>query len=91
MRISALSTFRKLYGMVADDLPPGEYLIRVANNFNVTQWEGTKTLILTTTNKLGGKNYFIAGMYTIVGVSCLTVTITLFILYMRERSQLASK
>jgi len=41
----------------------------------VTSFNGAKSLIVSTTNKIGGKNYFLAICYIIVGGICFIFAI----------------
>lgn len=70
MKTSGLPNFRKLYGKLADGLKQGTYTLRVANNYEVESFDGTKTFVLSTTNALGGENQFLAVCYILVGVLC---------------------
>ena len=54
MRTAGLPSFRKLYGVINQDLNPGTYSLAIANNYAVTQFNGHKTFVLSTTNMLGG-------------------------------------
>ena len=54
MRTAGLPSFRKLYGVINQDLNPGTYSLGINNNYNVTQFNGHKTFVLSTTNMLGG-------------------------------------
>lgn len=54
MQIAGLSTFRKLYGRITDDVEKGEVLrFSIVNNFDVGSFGGTKSLVVTTTSTLG--------------------------------------
>jgi len=54
MRTAGLPSFRKLYGVINQDLNPGTYSLSIKNNYAVTQFNGHKTFVLSTTNMLGG-------------------------------------
>ena len=54
MRTAGLPSFRKLYGVINQDLNPGTYSLDIKNNYAVTQFNGHKTFVLSTTNMLGG-------------------------------------
>ena len=65
MRTSALPNFRKLYGRI-DGLEEGaRYQIHIKNNYNVANFQGKKSIELTTLNSLGGNNTYFAILYLI--------------------------
>lgn len=72
MRNAGLPNFRKLYGVIEDDIAPGNYTLEIDNQYNVAPFEGKKKFVLSQANMLGGKNemlyiiYFIAGAITSV-------------------------
>ncbi|KAK8805662.1 hypothetical protein WA158_002318 [Blastocystis sp. Blastoise] len=80
MRSAALSTFRKLYGRINTSIPAGTVLsFKVQNNFEVNSFEGSKSLIITSTNWLGGKNPVLGYAYIIVGSISLVFCIVFII------------
>lgn len=72
MRVASSNNFNKLWGRIEQDLTPGSYYIEVRNLYDVSQFEGEKSVLLTTINSLGGNNYYMALAYIIVG-SCTTL------------------
>ena len=87
MRTAGLPNFRKLYGVIDQDLEKGTYYIKVQNNYNVSSFSGHKYFVISTTNMLGGQNYFLAICYIIVGSLCIMFGIIFFIAYMNRKSQ----
>ena len=87
MRTAGLPNFRKLYGVINEDLSAGQYYLRVMNNYNVSSFTGHKFFVISTTNLLGGQNYFLALCYIVVGALCLMFGIIFFIAYMNRKSQ----
>ncbi|OAF66766.1 Cell cycle control protein 50A [Intoshia linei] len=69
MRLSAYPNFRKAYGRIEKDLEAGIYNISINYNYPVDVFNGEKSIILSTTSYLGGKNRFIGIMYVLSGVS----------------------
>ncbi|XP_039059340.1 putative ALA-interacting subunit 2 isoform X1 [Hibiscus syriacus] len=85
MRISALPSFRKLYGRIEEDLDVGDYVVvQLMNNYNTYSFGGKKKLVLSTSNWLGGKNDFLGLAYVFVGSSSLTVAIVFMLLHLRS-------
>lgn len=85
MRTAGLPNFRKLYGKIENPLKAGKYNLSIINNFDVSSFEGSKHFVLSTTNVLGGQNYFLAICYIIVGGLCLMFGIIFFIAYMGRK------
>jgi hypothetical protein len=81
MRLAALPTFRKLYGVIEDDLDEGDYTLFVDNRFDVSEWDGEKHFVLTTVNAFGGKNYFLGILFLVASGVCLLIIIAFVILY----------
>jgi len=77
MRTAGLPTFKKLYRKIQDsDLNVGDILtINFTNAFPVHSFGGTKSIVLSTTSALGGKNDFLGYAYIVVGVVCLVLAI----------------
>lgn len=74
MRTAGLPQFRKLYGRIAEGLEADtQYWVRIQNTYDVSGFNGTKTFVLSTTNALGGQNYFLAISYMVVGALCLVL------------------
>jgi hypothetical protein len=86
MRTAGLPNFRKLYGRFEQDLLPGKYEMVIYNVYDVASYEGKKSFVLSTTNALGGKNYFLAICYIVVGALCIVFALIFFIAYMRKKS-----
>jgi len=81
MRTAALPNFRKPYrklvrsGSYADGLPAGKYTLVVNNIYPVSQFNGTKSFIISTTSWTGGKNPFLGIAYIVVGSICALFTV----------------
>lgn len=99
MRTAGLPNFRKLWGKLStctglngdttnckqQDLDAGTYNIEIQNNYDVSSFSGKKYFVLSTTNMLGGQNYFLAICYIVVGALCLVFAIIFFVAYMRKQ------
>jgi len=89
MRTAGLPNFRKLWGRIDNTtaLTPGATItLNIMNNYNVAPFGGSKSFVLSTTNALGGKNYFLAICYLVVGGLCMLFAFIFCIAYMRKRS-----
>ena len=88
MRTAGLPNFRKLWGQIDENMEKGEYTLKIWNRYKVDSFAGSKYFVLSTTNVLGGTNYFLAVCYIIVGALCIMFGIIFFIAYMgRKQAQ----
>jgi len=72
MRTAGLPTFKKLKLIIRRDLKKGDVITaRITNTFEVKSFSGTKAMVLSTANWLGGKNDFLGIAYLVVGAICL--------------------
>jgi hypothetical protein len=80
MRLAPLPTFRKFYGRIEEDLDEGDYIIVIQNNYDVSEWDGEKHFVLTTTNPFGGNNEFLGGLMIGASLLCVVVFIVIALL-----------
>ena len=85
MRTAGLPNFRKLWGKINENLTPGKYYVKVRNNYQVKPFQGQKSFVISTTNALGGKNYFLAICYITVGTLCMLFSFVFCVAYMKKR------
>ena len=87
MRPASLPDFRKPWGKITTDLKKGNYVLTVTNNYQVKSFDGEKYFILSTVNALGGKNYFLAILYFVVGGISIVAGILFWIGYKRFNNE----
>jgi len=93
MRTAAFPNFRKLYRRINhnstdtdkfnEGLKKGNYTLNIEYNFKVKQFSGTKSVVLSQTSILGGKNPFLGIAYIVVGCICLVVGIVFLIIHIK--------
>lgn len=67
MKISPFSKFRKSWGIINDNLPAGNYILVIQNNWDSYVYQGKKWFVLADTNGLAGRNQFLGYAYIAVG------------------------
>jgi len=75
LRLAAFHNFRKLHRIINQNLESGNYYLDINDTFPVDGFGGTKSVILSTANWLGGKNNFLAGGYILTGAVSLVFAI----------------
>lgn len=80
MRLSAFSTFDKLYAIIEEELEAGRlYYMMIKNNYNVSGFGGGKGFFITQTTWFGNGNGFLGTAYLIVGMTSLIIAIILLL------------
>ncbi|KAJ1499747.1 hypothetical protein HMI54_009810 [Coelomomyces lativittatus] len=76
MRTAGLPNFRKLYGKNMDkDLREGRYTLQIEDNYNVLNFGGTKSIVISTVTFMGGKNPFLGYAYIVAGGICILLAV----------------
>lgn len=86
MRPAGINKFRKLWGRINNQLIPGNYTLKVINNYKVTDFKGKKSFVLSTSNFLGGRNTFLGTAYVVLGIICLLTSAIFSIAYKNKIS-----
>lgn len=89
MRTASLAHFRKLWGIIDIDIPGGTtVLVNINNAYNTYQFNGEKTVVLSTVEWIGGKNYFVGYSYIGVGITALLMGVIYLVLHVKYPRQL---
>lgn len=86
MRTAGLPNFRKLWGKIEKNLAAGNYSLTITNLYDVNNFDGDKAFVVSTTNALGGKNYFLAICYIVVGSLCLVFAIIFLVAFLKKKN-----
>lgn len=84
MRVSALPNFRKLWGKLEVDTLYFPLTVTIENNYPVAQFDGTKTVVLSTSSWAGGRSFFLSIVYLVVGSLCTAMGIFFWMLMIRK-------
>jgi hypothetical protein len=80
MNIAALPNFRKLYGVIKSNFKKGDRIvIEVDSTYDVSGWEGSKSVVVSQKNRLGLPNPQIGSAYISAGAIALSAAIVLFV------------
>jgi LEM3 (ligand-effect modulator 3) family / CDC50 family len=71
MKPAIFADFRKLWGVIDQDIPAGSLEVQVTNNYNVSSWKGTKGIVISNSSVFGGKNPLLGIVFIAVGSFCV--------------------
>ncbi|CAD7696866.1 unnamed protein product [Ostreobium quekettii] len=92
MRTAPLPTFRKLWGIIDRDVLQGStFVVEISNRYNTYRFGGKKSIILSTTSWLGGKNNFLGFAYIVAGGLSFLLGTLFFVLHLSFRRPLGSE
>lgn len=84
MRSAGLPTFRKLYRFVDRSFSKGDTInVSISNNFPVSAFGGTKSIVVEEINWMQGRNSFLGAMYLFMASVCLVVAVAAVVVQKR--------
>mmetsp|Transcript_417 Transcript_417/g.389 ORF Transcript_417/g.389 Transcript_417/m.389 type:complete len:169 (+) Transcript_417:565-1071(+) len=87
MKLAGYNEFKKLWGIIKQDLPAGEYTITVTNKFDHEAYDSNKKIIVSTVNDLGGRNVLLSACYLVSAVIALSIVIVIRIKGKKSKSE----
>jgi hypothetical protein len=80
--MESFPNFIKLWGSVSAKLTAGEqYVFKIVNEYDVSEFNGEKHIYLSTTNSFGGTNVFLGEALIVFGGICVFVQFIFCMLY----------
>lgn len=83
MKIAPFSKFRKSWGIINEDLPPGQYSVTIYNLWDSYTFNGKKWFVVADTNGLAGRNQFLG--YSYIGVGALSIILCTAFIFRKLR------
>jgi len=89
MRPAVFPYFRKLYGVIDQDLPKGDYEVLIKNHYPVDEFDGEKGIVIAETSWIGGPNQVLGISYLVIGGVCLLLSAYFLYFKLRKSRELA--
>lgn len=85
MKSSSQPSFKKLWGIVNQDLEAGDYTISITNQntkqYDVSSYNGTKNVLLATSGIVGGRHFTASLMFVILGAYLIVMSFVFMCTY----------
>jgi len=85
MKTAGLPNFRKLWAVINQTLPAGNYEIHITNNYPASAFNGEKWIYISSAGPFGGINVFLSWAYILVGVACLGFSVIFFMKWKKSK------
>jgi hypothetical protein len=79
MKVAGLPVFRKTYGRSNMNIPSGIYTVLISSTYEVESYGAKKSLVISNTSWIGGKNSFLGYAYVVTGSVFLLLAIAFLI------------
>ena len=87
MNVETFHNFRKLWGRIESDLDVGNYTFLIKNNYDVSQYNAEKFIVLSDSNIFGENNFF--GYFLLAIASyCFMVILILWVLILSNKKKM---
>ena len=87
MNVETFHNFRKLWGRIENDLDVGNYTFLIKNNYDISQYNAEKFIVLSDSNIFGENNFF--GYFLLAIASyCFIVILILWVLILSNKKKM---